>query len=177
MKYIAAIICGKKAFINKSGEQKLEIWSNRNKQIADPPFKPYFLSKRSLAFSNDQRINEELIDVRLLSTLKETKVFKYIVPNTDFIRDINKSLYKSNTTKAVFENKVPLLTRIMVDTPNFFNQYPNTNDLTFFYFDIETHFENHVDHKTITSIAYASNNREVYSHQGDEKKILKWFLS
>ena len=166
-----------RSFIDKQGNQKLEIWKNSKKNIVDSPFKPYFLSKRSLAFSNDQRINEELIDVRLLSTLKETKVFKYIVPNTDFIRDINKSLYKSNTTKAVFENKVPLLTRIMVDTPNFFNQYPNTNDLTFFYFDIETHFENHVDHKTITSIAYASNNREVYSHQGDEKKILKWFLS
>jgi DNA polymerase I len=166
-----------KAFINKNDEQKLEIWSNGNKQIVDPPFKPYFLSKRSLAFSNDDRISEEPFNVKLLSTLQETKIFKYVVPNTNFIKDINKSLYKSNTTDAVFENKVPLLTRIMVDTPEFFNQYPNTDDLTFFYFDIETLFEDHVDKKLITSIAYASNNRKIYSHQGDEKRILEWFLS
>lgn len=165
-------------FVDQMGNQKIEIWRNSEKIIVNPPTPPYFYSKRSLNFSANDQVKEEVIKTKLLSSLREETIYKYTVKNTNVLKEINKSLYSNQEIKeSVFENRTDYMIRIMGDYEDFFLQYANTDELKFFWFDIETHFENHVDHKTITSIAYSSNNRKVYSKQGDEKKILEWFLS
>ena len=167
-----------RSFIDQQGNQLLEIWSNGKKIVTKPPFLPYFLSKRSLNFSNNDQIKEEIIKTKLLSSLKKETVYKYTVKNTNVLKEINKNLYNNQAIKdSVFENRVDFIMRIMIDDPDFFNQYANTDELKFLWFDIETLYEDHQDKKLITSIAYATNDRKVYSHQGDEKKILEWFLS
>jgi DNA polymerase I len=166
------------AFIDKNGKQKLEIWRNSKKLIVDPPTLPYFYSHKSLNFNNDNQIKESIVKVKLLSSLKEEIVYKYEVENTNILKEINKSLYNNQEIKSlVFENQTDYIIRIMGDYPDFFNQYANTNELKFIWFDIETLYEDHQDKKIITSIAYATNDRKIYSHQGDEKKILEWFIS
>jgi DNA polymerase I len=167
-----------RSFIDRQGNQLLEIWTNGKKIITKPSFNPYFLSKRSLDFSDNDQIKEEIIKTKLLSSLKEETVYKYTVKNTNILNDINRSLYSNQAIKdSVFENRVDFINRIMIDDPDFFMKYANTDELKFFWFDIETLYEDHQDKKLITSIAYASNDRVVYSHLGDEKKILEWFLS
>ena len=167
-----------RAFIDQENNQKLEIWTNGKKVIVDPPFLPYFLSRRALAFSDNNEIKEEIINVKLLSSLKKETIYKYTVKNIDVFKEINKSAWANQEIKdSIFENKILFLNRILIDEPDFFSQYANTNILTKIYFDIETLYENHQDKKLITSIAYSTDNRIVYSHQGDEKKILEWFIS
>ena len=171
-----------KTFIDQDDQQKLEIWRNNEKVVVDPPFSPYLMSKRRLQFDIVDGFEEEKVRVKLLSDLKEHDVWKYSFPNVSYIQEINRSLNRpgldrhQKIVRAVFENHVPFITRILVDEPDFFDAYVNTDDLIFFFFDIETLVENHVDKKTITSIAYSSNDRKVKSKQGDEKAILEWFL-
>ena len=170
-------------FIDKeTDEQMCTIWSNGKKHVVPAPFKPYIYSERSLQFDMAQDLTETKETVKLLSTLKEKTVYKYEFPNVDYIREINKSLARpgldshQRIVNVIFENHTKFIDRILIDKPNFVLEYPNDKDLVFFYFDIETLMENYIDLKTITSIAYASNDRIVHSKQGDEKEILKWFL-
>ena len=170
-------------FIDKeTDEQMCTIWSNGKKHVVPAPFHPYFYSMRSLEFDMTQDITEIKERVKLLSDLKEHNVYKYEVLNVDFIREINKSLARpgldshQKIVNAIFENHTPFIHRILIDKQDFVTQYPNTNDLVWYFFDIETLMSNYMDLKTITSIAYATNDRKVYSKQGDEREILEWFL-
>ena len=124
---------------------------------------------------------------RLLSDLKIHNVYKYTVPSSDWIAQINKSLNKAKfgggvATDYVFENHIQYIDRILIDEPDYFLGYPNTDNLTFFAFDIETLRENYVDKKKIISIAYSYHNGTEWetiesSQDTDEKELLEWFLS
>jgi len=166
----------------ETDSQEVIIWHNGHKSVMLAPFRPYFYSKRSLEFDMAQDISEIKERVKLLSDLKEHTVFRYEVPNVNYVNEINKSLNRpgldshQKIVQAVFENHTKFIDRILIDQPDFISKYANTDDLTFFYFDIETLMDNYIDKKIITSIAWASNDREVYSKQGNEKEILKWFL-
>jgi len=166
----------------ETDSQEVIIWYNGHKSVMLAPFRPYFYSKRSLEFDMAQDISEIKERVKLLSDLKEHTVFRYEVPNVNYVNEINKSLNRpgldshQKIVQAVFENHTKFIDRILIDQPDFISKYANTDDLTFFYFDIETLMDNYIDKKIITSIAWASNDREVYSKQGNEKEILKWFL-
>ena len=162
--------------------QEVVMWYNGHKSVMLAPFRPYFYSKRSLEFDMAQDISETKGRVKLLSDLKEHTVFRYEVPNVNYINEINKSLNRPGLdshhriVQAVFENHTKFIDRILIDKPDFISQYANTEELKFFYFDIETLMDNYIDKKIITSIAYASNDRKVYSKQGEEREILSWFL-
>ena len=170
-------------FIDKENdEQMCVIWSNGEKHVVPAPFRPYLYSMKSLEFDMAQDLTETKETVKLLSTLKEKTVYKYEFPNVDYIREINKSLARpgldshQRIVNAVFENHTPFIHRILIDKENFVTEYSNTDDLVWYFFDIETLMENYINKKIITSIAYATNDREVHSKQGDESDILKWFL-
>ncbi len=99
------------------------------------------------------------------------------------IRKYN-SLYKldKKITNSVFENHIPYIHRILIDNPHFFEDYGNTQPLTYFVFDIETLRDNYIDKKIIISIAYSFYDgkewQKVQSSQDkDEKQLLNWFLS
>ena len=174
-------------FVDELGNQQIEIWTNGKKEIMNGPFNPYFLSRNQLEFSTVENIIEEKIKVKLLSDLNTHTVYKYTVPSSDWIQQINKSLNKpgldshQKVVNSVFENHIKYLDRILIDQPDYFLQYTNTNPLTFFAFDIETLRENYIDKKKIISIAYSYYNgsewEEIQSSQADEKELLEWFLS
>ena len=174
--------------IDDDGNQKLSIWTNGQKQIVDAPFSPYFMSKEALEFSSMEDVVEEKLTVKLLSDLKKHHVYKYSVPSSDWIAQINKSLNKpgldahQKVVNSVFENHIKYLDRILIDKPDYFLRYANANPLTFFAFDIETLRENYIDKKIIISIAYSYYNgkewQKVESNQSkNEKELLEWFLS
>jgi DNA polymerase elongation subunit (family B) len=158
------------------------IWTNGEKVVTPAPIPVYFYAKKRLEFDMAQDIVETPENVKLLSDLKEHKVYRYEVPNVEYIKEINKSLNRGGLdahqriAQSIFENHIKYIDRILIDQPNFVLKYPNTDELKFFYFDIETLMDNYIDKKIITSIAYATNDREIYSCQGDEKYILGWFL-
>jgi DNA polymerase elongation subunit (family B) len=153
----------------------------------DIPFLPYFLSKKSLEFSTIDKITEEKINVKLLSDLRKHTVWKYTVPSSDYIAQINKSLNKGGLDRhqkvvnAVFENHIPYIHRILLDQPDFFTQFENDQPLTTMAMDIETLRFQYQDKKTIISIAYSFFDgekwQEIQSNQSEEKEILEWFLS
>ena len=162
--------------------QEVIMWYNGHKSVMLAPFRPYFFAKRRLEFDMAQDIVETPETVKLLSDLKEYEVYKYEVPNVNYINEINKSLNRpgldshQRIVRAIFENHTKFIDRILIDQPDFIMEYPNTDEIKFFYFDIETLMENYIDKKIITSIAYATNDRKIHSKQGDEKEILEWFL-
>jgi DNA polymerase elongation subunit (family B) len=168
------------------GNQQIEIWTNGEKITIDGPFSPYFLSKQALGFSDVENITEEKVKIKLLSDLKTHSVYKYTVPSSDWIQEINKSLNKTGLDKnqvvnSVFENHIKYLDRILIDQPDYFLQYANTDPLTFFAYDIETLRENYIDKKEIISIAYSYHNgiewEEIQYSDTNEKELLEWFLS
>ena len=167
---------------NETDSQEVVIWYNGHKSVMLAPFKPYFYSKRSLEFDAAPDVIETKERVKLLSDLKEHNVYKYTVPTVNYVNEINKGLNRpgldshQKIVQAVFENHTRFIDRILIDQPDFISQYGNTDELKFFYFDIETLMDNYIDKKIITSIAYASNDREVHSKQGSEKEILQWFF-
>lgn len=177
-----------KAIINEeTGEQELEIWTNSKKIIAPAPFKPYFMSKQSLAFSSMDNIEEEKIKVKLLSTLKPTNVYKYNVPSSDYIFQLNKSLNRpgldshQSIADGVFENHIKYVDRILIDQPDYFLQHANTEPLTFLFFDIETLRSNYIDQKVIISVAWGFYDGEKHhpiqsSQTQNEKELLEEFL-
>jgi DNA polymerase I len=145
------------------------------------------MSKKQLEISGSEDIIEERVKVRLLSDLKSHDVYKYTVSSSDWIAQINKSLNKAKfgkgqATDYVFENHIRYMDRILIDMPDYFLEYPNTDNLTFFAFDIETLRENYVDKKKIISIAYSYYDGTTWqpiqsSQNVDEKELLEWFLS
>ena len=151
----------------ETDSQEVVIWYNGHKSVMLAPFRPYFFAKRRLEFDMAQDIVEDNYRVKLLSDLKEHDVYRYEVPNVDYIREINKSLSRpgldshQRIVNAIFENHTKFIDRILIDQPDFIMEYPNIDDIKFFYFDIETLMENYVDKKIITSIAYATNDREI----------------
>lgn len=171
-------------FIDDNDNQKLIVWKNSEKSIIDGPFNPYFMSKKSLEFSASEDIIEEQTKIRLLSDLKTHNVWKYTVPSSDWIAEINKTLNKSGqgVTDSVFENHIKYMDRILIDKPDYFLEHANTDNLTFYAFDIETLRENYVDKKKIISIAYSYHDGTTWqpiqsSQNTDEKELLEWFLS
>ena len=143
------------------------------------------MSKEQLEFSGSEGVTMKRMKIRLLSDLKMHDVYKYTVPSSDWISQINKSLNKANfgkgeATDYVFENHIQYMDRILIDEPDYFLKHPNTDDLTFFAFDIETLRENYVDKKKIISIAYSYHNGTEWediktSQATDENEAAKVF--
>ena len=161
----------------------LEIWQNGKKLIVDPDLKPYIMSKKDLQFNNNDDIITEKVEVKLLSDLRRHNVWKYSFPSVDYVKELNKSLYKldKKITDSVFENHIPYIHRILIDKPDYFLEYPNTDNLTFLFFDIETLRIEYTDRKVIISIAWSFYDGEkhhpVHSTQNpNEKELLEEFL-
>ena len=142
------------------------------------------MSKKPLKFSKSGDIIEERIKVKLLSDLKVHNAYKYTVPSSDWITEINRTLNKSGEVveNSIFENHIRYIDRILIDDPKYFLEHANTNNLTFYAFDIETLRKNYVDKKKVISIAYSfydgTDWQPIQSSQNsNEKELLEWFLS
>lgn len=168
------LICD--SYTNPTGEQILELWRDSKPTIISPPFLPYLLSKSVLEFSVPP-VRTEQIEGKLLSTLKVSALWKYSFPSTKIISDINKSAPRG----LLCENHTEFRERIIIDSKyEYFLQYPNTQSLRFFFFDLEWLTEEGMDKGAITSASYALTDRIIHTktHQDTtkEKEIIRWLL-
>jgi len=124
-----------KPFIDRqTNQQKIEIWQNGHSMWVDAPFLPYFYSQYKLKIVDTlnkvkQQVWEENTNKTLLSTLQLEKLIKYSFKNTKFV-----SQYREQDS---IESGILYTDRIMIDNPDFFTRFPNTNDLKILFFDIE----------------------------------------
>ena len=137
--------------------QKLEIWTNGERKIIEPPFKPYLISKTNAPFIEGY-VKVEEIEGLPLSTLKKTKLYKYSFDNTGAISAINRAVERdggdSGLKRMLCDNHTEFRERIIIDLPGYFKEYANTNDLRIFCFDLETVMHNRMDYKSICSAAW-----------------------
>ena len=157
-----------KSFIDlQSNKQKLEIWTNGEKHIVDPPFLPYIISQVELPFTEGEVKGEKLAGYPL-STLRKTEMFKYSFPNTGAIAKLNKELEAPQNEmikRAVCDNHTEFRERIIIDMPDYFKRFANINPLKLFCFDIETLMFNNRDYTSIISIAWGTDQDHVTSMQ------------
>lgn len=178
--------------------QKLKIWINKECLEVNPPFYPYILTKTPLTFKKEPITIEET-KAKPLSSLVEERLWKYTFPNTSHISSINKSLNSSSIAmqndrikRLVCENHTKFLERIIIDNPDFFKDFPNTEKLTVMGFDIETLTKDGLDFDSIISIAAGNERGKITSRQipvhfdesgnpyvnpEEERILIKWFLS
>ena len=174
--------------------QVLEIWRNGKKEVVEPPFSPYFLVRKPVGLSVEPSIIEQ-VTVKPLSTLQSTKAYRYYFPNTAYINQVNKGLKKTSfhedkINKLFLENRTEFRERIIIDLPDYFTQFPQTENIKPYFFDIETGTKDGFDLGFIISIAYAGADLIIHSKQipihydrdlpyvleSDERELILWFL-
>ena len=149
----------------------LLIWSNRLGHIVKAPFRPYLYSKKKLKISGAM-VSE--IEATAISNYKKTVFYKYSF-NT------RKDLV-AGRSQDTFEDNIPFIMRNRIDNPDFFTNWPQTDELTFNFCDIEQScpedrvFPTYADY--LLSIAWAGNDRDIkciYLDKGmnEDKSLLE----
>lgn len=117
-----------KTVVGRDNKQYIEVWTNGSKGVVKAPFDPYFYSSYEMKLS--VKHDNEILNKILLSSGRESKVFKYSFPNVRYV-----SQYRESDN---FESDIVFTDRILIDESNFFLNYPNKNKLKVLFFDIET---------------------------------------
>ena len=103
----------------RSGKLKVKIYRNSKTEAIESPYKPYYYKEHPTG----EKFNTIASD----KTVSLTK-HNYI-PNKDIL-----------PTQALYDGgRESLLERLCIEHPDFFNAYPNTDNLKTLVFDIETH--------------------------------------
>lgn len=190
--------------VPQNGEEFLEIWSNKTRSIVKAPIKPYFYSKIP---DIKAAIEIEKVNKISLSTLKSEEWYKYIFPLNDNIRDINniyssenilkdqneetdsdeesKNILIENTNRLLFaNNKIPFIDNIAILRQNFYSSFPNEQELTILFLDIEQltdgkHFPR--QDALICSMAWSFNDEKVKVvaalNEDEERSMLQTFIN
>lgn len=111
-----------------SNQQKIEIWCNNHSILVDAPFKPYFYSSYELRNLKPKH-DIEIVKKKLFSTMQEEDIYKYSFDNTKYVQQ-----YRELDS---IESDIVFTDRILINQPDFFTQYPNTDKLKVLFFDIE----------------------------------------
>lgn len=161
-----------KTIIGRDNQQYIEIWRNSRKEIVPSPIKPYFYSSYPMKFPFE--VQHDIQDKTLLSTLKPSKVHRYSFKNTKYV-----SQYREDDS---FEANIVFTDRILIDEPNYFDAFPNTDNLKVLHFDCEmdtTGMFPTPDRNAITGIGAICGNRKVLymskTYDDDKEIILKFF--
>ena len=103
----------------RDGTLKVKVYRNSGTEAADSPYKPYYYMP-----------NSEGQEYNTIASSDKVKLSKHnYIPSKDIL-----------PPTAVFDGgREALLERLLIEHPEFFNQYPNTDDLKTLVFDIETH--------------------------------------
>ena len=103
----------------RTGKLKVKIYRNSKVEAVESPYKPYFYT-----------INKEGDKYKTIASDEEVKLSKHhYVPMKDIIPPT--ALYDGG--------REALLERLCIENPDFFRNYPNTDNLKTLVFDIETH--------------------------------------
>ncbi|MHB8606102.1 MAG: DNA polymerase domain-containing protein, partial [Thermoplasmatota archaeon] len=110
--------------------QFIDIWSNGKLQRVRAPFAPYMYSKRKLAIDGAR---ETRLDVRPLSTLAAEPWWKYEFPTVEGVPKAS----RGEQPLEMADNHVAYVERVLVDEPEFFRKFANTDPLRVMTLDIE----------------------------------------
>jgi len=157
----------------KGKKEYFEIWYNGKQKIVNAPIKPFFYTRKELPILGAKR---EYVDAIALSDFNKKNFFKY---------SFNTRYQLSNQRNAdTYEDNVPFVIRNRLENPDVFREYKQ-KDLTFLFLDIEQETSEGLLFPTfddrITSIAWATNDREVHviglkKDAKDDKELIKMFL-
>lgn len=153
-------------------KQIVEVWQNGILKLVDIPIFPYFYSFNNHKFHNS---NNKKVEKIIYSNMEKNIIYKHMFKH---VNDIPK--FKS---EDIIENGIPFMDRILIDKPDFFYNYPNTEPLKMLYFDIEVDSVNSFpvpDRNAIIAIGLKGNGfgkifmSKVYD---DDSYILKKFIN
>lgn len=65
--------------------QYINIWKDGKPELVDPPFLPYILIKKQVGLTVEPALIEQ-VTVKPLSTLEDSKWWKYSFPNTEYLK-------------------------------------------------------------------------------------------
>ena len=100
----------------RTGKLKVKIYRNSKVEAVESPYKPYFYT-----------INEEGDKYKTIASDEEVQLSKHhYIPMKDIIPPT--ALYEGG--------REALLERLLIEHPDFFNAYPNTDNLKTLVFDI-----------------------------------------
>ena len=103
----------------RTGKLKVKIYRNSETEAVESPYKPYYYKEHPTG----EKFNTIASD----KTVNLTK--HHYIPNKDIL-----------PTQALYDGgREALLERLCIEHPDFFNAYPNTDNLKTLVFDIETH--------------------------------------
>ena len=109
-----------------TGDQKLEMWFNGHVSYVKAPFKHYFYS----IYQFKNQICEEQVNKILFSTLQSTNLYRYSFQNTKLLNQ-----YKEEDS---IEAGLYYTDKVLIDEPDFFMKFPNSEPVKVLFFDIET---------------------------------------
>ncbi len=165
-----------KPFIDKySQEQRIEIWLNGCMIIINTPFNPYFYSSYPLKLDFlKEQMKHEVINKTLFSTRQLQDIYKYSFKNTRLLTQCRE--------EDSIESDILFTDRILIDQPDFFTKFPNTNPIKPIFFDIEvdtTGMFPTPDRNAIIAIGVKCENRKAIfmsEKYNDDKFILNKFF-
>ncbi len=133
--------------ISIKGKQKILIWRNGKSELIDPPFKPYFYSFKKIP--TPARVSN--VTKTRLSDGSESTFYKHEFHTTGEIP-------KYRIPGKTFEDNIPFINRVRANCPDFFTNYPNSDELRILQLDIEQYYPKEAFFPTfndrITNIAY-----------------------
>ena len=103
----------------RDGTLKVKVFRNSDTEAVESPYKPYYYLPNG--------DGDEYKTIASNNTVKLSK--HHYIPSKDILPH-----------NALFEGgREVLLERLLIEHPDFFSQFPNTDDLKCLVFDIETH--------------------------------------
>lgn len=155
-------------------EQWLDVWANGKLSRLKPPFLPYCFTREEVAAPHS---GHEVVNVKPLSTLREAPWHKYRFDTVFGVSELSKEI----KPLSIAEDHVPFVERVLVDEPDFYRRWPNTDELRVMTLDVEQWTEGHwpTDNDPLIAIAWAINDEPPVCHlaeRKDDSDILLDFL-
>ncbi|MBI4393848.1 MAG: ribonuclease H-like domain-containing protein [Euryarchaeota archaeon] len=162
-------------YIAEDGEQLIDIWRNSARERVSPPVLPYCFSQDGL---NGGFVTEERVPVRPLSSLKTEEWWRYSFRNVTGISEASRNARPLTTA----DDHVAFVERLLVDFPDFYRGFANSDELKMLFLDIEQYTEGRgfpTYKDPMISIAWAVNDSPVecaLATSKDDRDVLKRFL-
>ncbi|HEV8361591.1 MAG TPA: DNA polymerase domain-containing protein [Candidatus Thermoplasmatota archaeon] len=111
------------------GQQWLDVWRNSRRERVPAPVLPYCYSRDALPGA----VSAEPVEVRPLSTLQPEPWFRCSFSTVLGVRDASANA----PPRGLADNHVAFVERVLVDEPDYFRRYANTDPLKVLYLDVE----------------------------------------
>ncbi|HWG90655.1 MAG TPA: DNA polymerase domain-containing protein [Candidatus Thermoplasmatota archaeon] len=148
------------AFARVVGDkQVLDLWTNSRLVRVEAPFLPYCYTKEPL--QGVPFVSERKEKVRPLSTLREEEWYRYEFKATQGVSEANR--LEARRPLGMADNHVAYTERVLIDDPEYYTKYANTDPLKVLYLDIEQYTTGKgfpTEKEPLISIAWARGNEE-----------------